>query len=251
MKPTVLIIDDEPQNIELADIVLQKEGYRLLHAEDGIEALEVLENEHVQVIVLDIMMPKLNGFELLERLKNDERLKLIPVLVVTALGETAHQNMAKSLGADAYLIKPYDIIDLKMRVKAMLKIGEGLGQTPSEVIKLWFETMDEWMDARCRSHILAQMLEKLENDKSLLAPEAYTFICSFGKENFTHIANPVVEKALCEGSFAIDLQKEDIWTKLLRRLNVAIVQHKAKAAGLEAEPLLKSALGRYFLPQDL
>lgn len=235
MKPTLLIIDDEPQNIELAEIVLQKEGYRLLHAEDGEAALQVLSYEAVEVIVLDLMMPRLDGFGLLERLKADEALRRIPVLVVTALGETSHRTRAESLGADAYLVKPYDIIDLKTRVKAMLNVAQG---SAPEDVKHWFETMDEWMDARSRRKIAALMLQQLEDD--LLVPEAYDFICAFGKEEFSAIKNPAVADALRHHRFVND-DYADVWSKLLRQLNVAVIRYKSESA--VSGPLLHSAMG--------
>lgn len=251
MTPTVLIVDDEPHNIELADIVLQKEGYRLLHAKNGEEALALLEEETAHVIVLDLMMAGLDGFGTLERLKADQRFQGIPVLVVTALGDDANRETALASGADAYLVKPYDIIDLKMRVKAMLRIGEGLGNTPSEVLGLWFESMGEWLDPKAKSRILAQLLLGLDGEEGLLVPETYAFIHAWGSGDYHMIGNEGVCRALREGRHRLKTGERDLWARLLGRLNVAIVKFKAQSAGLAAEPLLKSGSGRYYLEEDL
>ena len=240
MHPTVLIIDDEPQNIELAEIVLQKEGYRLLHAEDGEVALQLLERETVSVIVLDLMMPRLDGFALLARLKGNARLAAIPVLVVTALGETAHRDRATTLGADAYLVKPYDIIDLKSRVKSMLKIGRE--PHPVYTAEAWLESAATWMDPHAQREIAARMLTQL--DDTLLVPEAYTFLHAFGTQAYTAVGNAAVAEALRQQRYLAQSKTQDIWTALLRQLAIATVRYKAEQEGVESEAIVKALLNR-------
>lgn len=251
MNYAVLVVDDEPQNIELADLVLRKEGYRLFHAENGEEAWKVLKQHTIHVIVLDLMMPKLNGFEFLERIKADETYKLIPVLVVTALGEESNRNRALSSGADAYLVKPYDIIDLKMRVKAMLKVAEGFGNTPSEVLNLWFETTKDWMDGYCKSQILSLFLQSVGRIDGALLPMAYRFIYAYGNDEYTLIDNPVVVNALKANRYEVAIEGDDAWSKLLRILNISIIRFKSSLNTIESDPLLKYGLGKYYLSEDL
>lgn len=251
MKPTVLVVDDEPQNIELAYIVLQKEGYRLLHAQNGEEALEILNGHDVHVMVLDLMMPKLNGFELLERIKREEALHSIPVLVVTALGEEESRERAMKLGADAYLVKPYDIIDLKMRVKAMFKIGEGIGAAPKNVVKTWFNTIDEWMDPGVKRHILATMLKHLESDDEALLNAAYRFVYACGTEDLEILENREVADVIATKRYDKTPMDDDPCAYLLRRFNVALVRYRASMLGINADLLLKGTPDRYFLAKEL
>lgn len=122
MTPHILIVDDEEQNIELAKIILLKEGYNLYFANNGIDALEMIANHPIDVVVLDLFMPKLDGFETLSMLRKDN--KTLPVIVVTAFTDDESHVRALSLGASDVMTKPYDIIALKQRVKNMLCSAE-------------------------------------------------------------------------------------------------------------------------------
>lgn len=117
----VLIVDDEEMNLNLATTILKKEPYELILARDGSEAIEVIKTTKISLIILDLMMPILNGFEVLNFLKNGY--SDIPVIVVTALSDKDSVVKAIDLGADEYLIKPFDIIDLKLRVKNLIKLN--------------------------------------------------------------------------------------------------------------------------------
>lgn len=250
MTPTVLIVDDEPQNIELAQIVLQKEGYELLYAKDGHEALELLRSRSVNVLVLDLMMPGLSGFEVLEQLKHDDNLKSLPVLVVTALGQEENRNRAMRLGADAYLVKPYDIIDLKMRVKAMFKITQGAGDSPTSIVTNWFETIDEWMDANAKRHILALMLEHLDTTDASLLDAVYHFIYACGTGDWSRVDNKAVVEVIQTRNYAKTPMDGDRFSYILRCFNVALVRYRASIQGVDVTMLLKGSPDRYFLSRE-
>lgn len=116
---TVLIVDDDPYIRELVRVFLRQEGFRTLEASDGVEALELMEQEKADAVILDIMMPHMDGWELcreLRRLYDD-----IPLLMLTAKGETAQKIKGFNLGTDDYVVKPFEPLELVVRLKALLK----------------------------------------------------------------------------------------------------------------------------------
>jgi len=121
-KPVILVVDDQPQNIELLEAHLLPQGYEILKAENGEEALEKLSAHDIDLVLLDIMMPGMNGFEVLEKLRADKRTGLIPVLMITVLKETEDRIRALEAGCDDFISKPFDRHELLARVKSLLKI---------------------------------------------------------------------------------------------------------------------------------
>ncbi len=116
--PTILIVDDEEQNIELARIVLHREGYTLFSATGAKEALDILNNKKIDVLVLDLMMDEMDGFEMLAHLR--EKNSEIKTIVVSALSDDETISRARTLGAQGYLSKPYEILSLKKEVAQLL-----------------------------------------------------------------------------------------------------------------------------------
>jgi CheY-like chemotaxis protein len=126
-KPTtppsrVLIADDNPQNCELLDAYLADQGYQIEIAGDGQEALEKVAGWHPDLILLDIMMPKLSGYEVCKRLKQGDETRDIPVLMVTALNERGDIEKAVEAGCDDFLTKPVNSLELKTRVRSLLRV---------------------------------------------------------------------------------------------------------------------------------
>jgi two-component system cell cycle response regulator len=127
-KPIILAVDDQLQNIELLEACLAPHGYEIIKASSGEEALEKIVHNKIDLILLDIMMPKMSGLEVLERLRADENTKTIPVVMVTALKETEDKVKALEAGCDDFISKPFDKVELLARVKSMLKISYYLRQ---------------------------------------------------------------------------------------------------------------------------
>ena len=119
-KPKILIVDDEPFNVELLEGYLSKD-YDILKAYNGNEALLIVGTNPPDLIILDIMMPDMNGYEVCSRIKDDEKTISIPIVIVTALNEKKAKIKAIEAGADDFLNKPIDIIELTARVKSLLK----------------------------------------------------------------------------------------------------------------------------------
>ena len=121
-KSKILIVDDAVDTVELLRKRFHSEGYDTAEAYDGEEALKKVEEYNPDLIVLDVMMPKLDGYEVCRRLKTDENRKYIPVLMLTAKGEVENKVKGLEIGADDYLPKPFDYKELSARVKSLLTI---------------------------------------------------------------------------------------------------------------------------------
>lgn len=118
----VLIADDNEQNRELLDAYLADEDYEILFANDGQETMDVVAAQQPDVILLDIMMPRMSGYEVCEQLKADPEKRSIPVLMVTALNEMGDIEKAVKAGCDDFLTKPVNQLELKTRVRSLLRV---------------------------------------------------------------------------------------------------------------------------------
>ncbi len=115
---TVLVADDEPRLVDVVRLNLELEGYRVIAADNGIEALERLKADLPDLVVLDVMMPELDGFETLRRIRE---VSSIPVLMLTVRGEEGDRIRGLEIGADDYLTKPFSPRELQSRIKALLR----------------------------------------------------------------------------------------------------------------------------------
>lgn len=115
---TVLIVDDEKEIVELIDFYLRNNGYNTFKASNGKEALELFEKEQIDIIILDIMMPQIDGKEVLRRVREKST---TPIIFLSAKGEDIDKIDGLFLGADDYLAKPFNPIELIARVKALLR----------------------------------------------------------------------------------------------------------------------------------
>lgn len=118
-KKAILVVDDEEKNIELAKVILRKEGYALFFAENGHDALTLLASREIDILVLDLMLPDISGFEVLQRLEETPLTKRLQTVVVSALSDEETREAARNLGAQRYLSKPYDIMALKSILREM------------------------------------------------------------------------------------------------------------------------------------
>lgn len=116
--PKILIVDDDPHIRELVSVFLEREGFQTYEAIDGVDALQKMDDVKVDMVILDIMMPNMDGFDVCFELR---KYYDIPVLMLTAKGETSQKVKGFHLGTDDYLVKPFDPIELVVRVKALLK----------------------------------------------------------------------------------------------------------------------------------
>ena len=119
---TVLIVDDNPQNVELLQAFLESLPVKLITAADGVEALEKVEQLKPDLILLDIMMPRMSGFQVCRKLKTDPKTKDIQILMVTALNELGDIEQASDCGTDDFVSKPVNKFELITRVKSLLRV---------------------------------------------------------------------------------------------------------------------------------
>ena len=123
--PKILVVDDEPRNVKILQIQLKARGYTVYTAADGLEALEVVEKEMPDLILLDINMPKMDGFEVVKHIRTNEATEFIPIVMITALRDT-RENRIKSIeaGADDFIEKPFDSLEVLARVRSLLRIKQ-------------------------------------------------------------------------------------------------------------------------------
>jgi putative two-component system response regulator len=122
--PTILIVDDEARNVKLLEVLLHAEGYLTIAARNGSEALALVKTARPDLILLDVMMPDMDGFETVARLKSDADMKSVPVIMVTALDDRDSKLRALEAGAEEFLSKPVDRADLRIRVRNLLRLKE-------------------------------------------------------------------------------------------------------------------------------
>lgn len=119
--PKILIVDDDPMMVKLVQISLSKVGYTIVTAADGVEGLRKAKKETPDLIILDIMMPGIDGFEVARRIRRDPNINKIPILVLTAKSDARNKVQAFSIGVDDYITKPFEIKALVARVSALLR----------------------------------------------------------------------------------------------------------------------------------
>lgn len=135
MAKRILIVDDEPRYLRLLEANLRTEGYEVSTAQDGVQALDVFSAQPIDLVLLDVMMPRLDGFGVCQRLRE---FSSVPIVILTARGEEQDRVRGLDLGADDYLVKPFSATELLARVRAVLRRA----QAPSEVGQARFFTHD-------------------------------------------------------------------------------------------------------------
>ena len=121
---TILVVDDEPNIVRTISDRLKMSGYHVIAATDGQEAIERALQEKPDLILLDVLMPRLDGHAALERLRQMEETRSTPVIMLTALDQTQHVARASSMGVADYVVKPFDLVVLLQKVKSALSGGK-------------------------------------------------------------------------------------------------------------------------------
>ena len=126
MTTQILVVDDEPRYVRLMEANLVSEGYTVLKANNGQEAVDIVDKHHPDLVLLDVMMPVLSGFEACERIREFSN---VPVIMVTAKGDEQDRVKGLDVGADDYIVKPYAATELLARVRAVLRRAQFSGGT--------------------------------------------------------------------------------------------------------------------------
>jgi len=224
----ILVVDDVPDNVEILQMRLEAQGYEVMTAGDGIEALDKTRETLPDLVLLDVMMPKLDGIETVKRLKADPSLPFIPVILVTAKADASDVIAGLESGGDDYLTKPVDHAALSARVRAMLRI-KALHDTVQNQAKrlkdqaaqlaMWNSTLEERVNAQ-----LAE-IERVGRLKRFLAPQLAEMIVSTGDEGILESHRRDIVVVFCDlrgyTSFAETGEPEEVWT-VLREFHAAV-----------------------------
>ncbi|MBM3244759.1 MAG: response regulator transcription factor [Candidatus Omnitrophica bacterium] len=135
MKQKILIVDDEKDIVKMLDYNLKKEGFRAVSCHDGEDALDLAAREHPDLIILDLMLPGIDGLEVCKTLKKETKTSKIPIIMLTAKTQEADKIVGLELGADDYITKPFSPRELIARVKAVLRRGKEKDALP-EILKI-------------------------------------------------------------------------------------------------------------------
>lgn len=120
-KKKILLVDDEKDLVEMVSFRLQASGYEIITAYDGQEALEKAKKEKPDLIILDLMLPKMDGYKVCGLLKTDARYNKIPIIMFTAMAQDSDKQMGQEVGADAYITKPFEPQVLLEKIRELLK----------------------------------------------------------------------------------------------------------------------------------
>ena len=141
MREKILIVEDERDIVRMLEYNLKKEGFRVVSASDGREALRRAEREHPDIIILDLMLPEIDGLEVCKTLKQSSGTADIPIIMLTAKAQETDKIVGLELGADDYITKPFSIRELTARVKAVLRRARDKEKLP-EIFKIGNLTID-------------------------------------------------------------------------------------------------------------
>ena len=194
-KAKILVVDDEKTNVKLMEAVLLPRGYDIIKAYNGEEALEKTYSESPDLILLDVMMPVMNGFDVCRRLKNDADTQLIPIVIMTALGELDDRIKGIEAGADDFLTKPVNRDELLARIQTSLRLKEKV-ERKVDLLKGAQEYLAKFVPLSVKREIernpVAPQLEKIDQDMSALFVDVsgYTKL----SEDMRQTADFVVEK---------------------------------------------------------
>ena len=148
MAKRILIVDDEPRYLRLLEANLRTEGYEVAVAQDGVQALDVFSAQPIDRVLLDVMMPRLDGFGVCQRLREFSN---VPIVILTARGEEQDRVRGLDLGADDYLVKPFSATELLARVRAVLRRAQPPAETGQarffthEGLKIDFARAEVWI----------------------------------------------------------------------------------------------------------
>jgi adenylate cyclase len=177
--PTILVVDDLPQNARLLDAVLTPRGYRVLTAESGEEALRLLDSEPPDLVLLDVFMPGLDGYEVCRRIRRQPATAYLPVVMITASGGQ-EKRRAIEAGADDFVTKPFDQAELLARVGSLIRIKQyhDTIERQTQELTAWNRELEQRVNAQVAE------LERLGRLRRFLAPQLADLVISSGDQSF-------------------------------------------------------------------
>ncbi len=210
----ILIVDDNPANVDIFETRLAAHGYEIYTANDGEKALALARERHPDLILLDVMMPKLDGIEVCRRLKGDTSLPFMPIILVTAKTDPKDVVAGLEAGADEYLTKPVDQAALVARVKSMLRIKALHDQTQEQAAQLsdWNEELSQRVADQLGE------LERMSQLTNFFSPQVAELITSAGNEQLMESHRREVTTVFCDlkgfTAFSETVEPEEIMAVL-------------------------------------
>ena len=208
--PLILVVDDLAQNVRLLEAVLSPKGFRVAAASSGEQALDVLSKERPDVVVLDILMPGMDGYEVCRRIRQDPGTAFLPVIMITASGEE-EKIRAIEAGADDFVSKPFDQAELLARVRSLIRI-----KRYHDTIEHQADELAGWnreLEQRVQDQI--EQLERVSRLRRFLPAQLADLIISSGDESFLHGHRREITVVCCDlrgfTTFAETAEPEDVW----------------------------------------
>lgn len=142
LKKKILIVDDEEHILELIKFNLEKNGFEVLSSDNGEDCISILESNSVDLLVLDLMLPGMDGIDVCKEIRKIDKLNNLPIIMLTAKGEETDRILGLELGADDYITKPFSVRELVARIKAVLRRTDTKGIDKQKILKLKGITLD-------------------------------------------------------------------------------------------------------------
>lgn len=219
--PCILIVDDNATNRDILETRLRAHGYELLQASDGEEALAAAKKHLPDLILLDVMMPKLDGIEVCRRLKGDAALPFMPIILVTSKADSKDIVEGLEAGADEYLTKPVDHAALVARVKSVLRIKSLHDQVQAQASDL--ESWNRALEQRVADQLAE--IQRVGRLKRFLPPQVAELVVSSGSERMLESHRSHVTVVFCDlrgfTAFAETAEPEDVM-KILREYHACL-----------------------------
>jgi class 3 adenylate cyclase len=208
--PIVLVVDDLAQNVRLLEAVLSPKGFRVAAAASGEEALDVLGKERPDLVLLDILMPGMDGYEVCRRIRQNPETAFLPVIMITASGEEQKIRAIES-GADDFVNKPFDQAELLARVRSLVRVKQYHDTIEHQAAELahWNRELEQ----RVRTQI--EQLERVGRLRRFLPAQLADLIVSSGDESFLSGHRREITVVFCDlrgfTAFAETAEPEDVW----------------------------------------
>ena len=226
MMDTILLVDDEQMNRVVASKILIKEGYSVIEAQNGFEALEALKTNQVSLILMDLMMPQMDGFEAITQIKLDKQLKDIPIIVISALSDMQMVHKGLMLGANEYITKPFDIVEFRLRVQNIIQLGNLI-----EFQKEFNQTLTDEVDKK--THELHEALQEIQqSEKDILA-----ILAKLAEYRDNETSSHTIRVGQMAGFLGSKLGLDEEQCALLK---LAAPMHDIGKVGIEDDILLKN-----------